>query len=377
VAVVGAAVVLCAAFAAAALAASTNFDEPATSPESAGDSPLAIASSDFDGDSDQDLAVANFFDDNVTLLRNDGSGDFIEPGTSPEAVPATPAPRAIAAADLDGDGDGDLAVGTDFPGDVTILRSIGSAGNFVERTSSPEATAGAFALAAFDFDGDADPDLVAADPQSGDLTVLRNNGSGNFSERSSSPEPGGDFPTALEAIDYDGDGDRDLAVASQDHPDITILRNNGSGNFSERSSSPESAGDEVDDLVAADQDGDGDQDLAAAGGQELVTVLKNNGSGDFSERNTSPEAAGDLPRSIVAADFDADGDQDLAVGNILSDDITILRNNGSGNFAEAPSSPELVANAVAMVTADFDGDADPDLASADQGGDAARILLSR
>jgi hypothetical protein len=30
-----------------------------------------------------------------------------------------------------------------------------------------------------------------------------------------------------------------------------------------------------------------------------------------------------------------------------------------------------------MVTADFDGDADPDLASADQGGDAARILLSR
>jgi FG-GAP repeat len=57
-----------------------------------------------------------------------------------------------------------------------------------------------------------------------------------------------------------------------------------------------------------------------------------------------------LPRSIVAADFDADGDQDLAVGNILSDDITILRNNGSGNFAEAPSSPELVANAVAMVT---------------------------
>jgi FG-GAP-like repeat len=84
-----------------------------------------------------------------------------------------------------------------------------------------------------------------------------------------------------------------------------------------------------------------------------------------------------LPRSIVAADFDADGDQDLAVGNILSDDITILRNNGSGYLAEAPSSPEVVANAVAMVTADFDGDTDPDLASADQGGDAARILLSR
>jgi hypothetical protein len=376
-ALVAAALVLCAALATAALAASTNFDEPASSPEPAGDAPLAIATADFDGDSDQDLALANFFDDDVTVLRNDGSGDFVEPGTSPEAVPATQAPRSIAAADFDGDGDGDLAVGNDFPADVTILRSVGSAGNFTERSSSPEATSGAFALTAFDFDGDGDPDLAAADPQSGDITILRNNGSGNFSERSSSPEAGGVMPTTLEAADLDGDGDQDLVAGSQNSFDITILRNNGSGNFSERSSSPEPTGDEVDDLVAADQDGDGDQDLAAAGGQELVSVLQNNGSGNFSERSSSPEAAGDLPTSIVAADFDADGDQDLAVGNFVSDDATILRNNGSGNFAEPSTSPEFFPNAAAMVTADLDGDGDPDLAGTDSGGDAARILLNR
>ena len=74
VALAGTALALCATLVTVALAASTDFEEPATSPEAAGDLPIAIAAGDFDADSDVDLATANFFGDNVTVLRNKGDG---------------------------------------------------------------------------------------------------------------------------------------------------------------------------------------------------------------------------------------------------------------------------------------------------------------
>jgi FG-GAP-like repeat len=77
-------------FAATALAASLDFFEPASSPEAAGDAPQSVAAADLDGDGDQDLAVANLFSDNVTILRNTGSGNFRQPASSPVAAGDVP-----------------------------------------------------------------------------------------------------------------------------------------------------------------------------------------------------------------------------------------------------------------------------------------------
>jgi len=42
----------------------------------AGDGPCSIFSADLDGDGDLDLAVANFFSDNVSILKNNGDGTY-------------------------------------------------------------------------------------------------------------------------------------------------------------------------------------------------------------------------------------------------------------------------------------------------------------
>ena len=68
----------------AALAASTDFLEPASSPETAGMTPVAVAAADLDGDADADLAVATLGSDDVTILKNNGAGNFFEPTPSPE-----------------------------------------------------------------------------------------------------------------------------------------------------------------------------------------------------------------------------------------------------------------------------------------------------
>ena len=372
-----AAVVFCGALAGAALAASTDFGEPRSSPEATGAGPRSIATADVDGDGDQDLAVANYLSNNVTILKNSGAGNFFQRAPSPEAVGDRP--MSLAAADLDGDGDRDLAVANESSDNVTILRNNG-VGNFGQPASSPEAAGGVpISIVAADLDGDGDRDLAVANLGSGDVTILKNNGTGNFFEPDSSPEAAGSGPFSVAAADLDGDADQDLAVANADSGNVTILRNNGAGNFGEPATSPEAAGAVPFSVAAADLDGDGAQDLAVANeGSDDVTILRNLGAGNFAQPATSPEAAGAVPFSVAAADLDGDGAQDLAVANEGSRNVTILRNLGAGNFVEPATSPERAGAAPSSIlAADLDGDADRDLAVANFNSNNVTILRNR
>ncbi len=381
-ALVPAALVSAAALVSGALAASTNFTEVGSSPVGAGDGPLAITAADFDGDGDPDLAVANNASANVTILRNSGAGGFAELSSSPEA--AGTSARSIAAADVDGDGDQDLAV-TTVPASVTILLNVAELGpaNFGEPSTSPEPVGGnQSSLTAADLDGDVDADLAVASGTADNVTILRNVGAGNFSP--SAPVTVGDMPHAITAADLDGDGDRDLATANFDSNDVTILRNKGAGGFSAAPTSPETVGIDPAALAAADLDGDGDRDLVVANQtSDTLTVLRNGGTGDFKQPATSPEPAGEAPFAVAAADFDLDGDQDLAVANAFAavlgtPNVTILRNNGVGNFGPAATSPEVAGGIPAALTAtDFDADGDRDLAVANAGTDNVTILRNK
>src|SRR5262245_40466440 len=72
----------------------------------AGRSPDSVAIGDLDGDGDEDLAVANYYGDDVSVLLNEGRGTFATQVT----YPVGDGPTAVSIADLDGDGDRDLAV---------------------------------------------------------------------------------------------------------------------------------------------------------------------------------------------------------------------------------------------------------------------------
>jgi hypothetical protein len=65
-----------------------------------------VAVADLDGDDDVDLAVANTYSDDVSVLLNNGDGTF----AAEFAYWSCDEPDALAAADLDGDLDVDLAI---------------------------------------------------------------------------------------------------------------------------------------------------------------------------------------------------------------------------------------------------------------------------
>jgi hypothetical protein len=109
---------------------------------------------------------------------------------------------------------------------------------------------------------------------------------------------------------------------------------NGDGSFQTARSFP--VGINPWSVAVADFDGDGHVDLALAGGS--VRVLRGSGDGSF---QTPPISyiAGISPVAVAVADFNGKGLPDLAVANYVSNDVSILLNDGSRPGPNPPPGP--------------------------------------
>lgn len=370
---------ICAAiFGLLALAAQAqDFCIEASTSYATGSSPEAVAAADLNGDGHTDLIVANYgsYPDtgSVSVLIGNGDGTFASAANYVTGY----GPQAVSAADIDGDGDRDLVVAclgnpndhSAHPGGVTILNNNGNgtfaAGVYHDAGSRPNS------VIAADLSGDGDIDLAVTNYDSGMVSILVNNGNGNFS--SPLGYPTGAQPSSVVAVDLDADGDTDLAVANLGCC-VSILKNNGDGTFASAANYLQYGLCFPSSVFADDLDGDGDLDLAVACyyyDYSGVSVLRNNGDGDFS--TAQGFAAGSFPRSsVIAADFTGDGNFDLAVGS--GSGISVLENTGGGTFG-APTSYGVVGGPTSVIAADFDEDGSFDLAATSRG--AVSVLINK
>ncbi len=167
-------------------------------------------------------------------------------------------------------------------------------------------------------------------------------------------------PLAMAAGDVDGDGLVDLVVTRTDLDEVAILFGNGDGSFLEPPSvydmdpaqNPRS-------LLLADFNGDRHLDIITANElSDNVTVMLNDGTGVFSPPVESP--VGSFPAEVAVGDFDRDGKLDVATASQEDDTVTILLGNGDGTFKEGTAIP-VGAEPSSLVAVDLDGDGFIDL----------------
>lgn len=320
--------------------------------------PLFAEPADLNGDGLVDLAVTlagHSSDDALALYLNDGDGHFV----ASTRISMDNQPYVVRALDLDADDDADLVVNiyperiSENP-QVIILRNLGS-GDFIQEDPISNVMPAQIMLAK-DVDLDGDLDIVLAEGGDHGMQILRNDVSHLTVEPRMQWGPSVSF---LDFNDFNGDGNQDLLLPSGPNKGVALLSGSPEG-FTETATFIENEA--VESVVSGDFDNDGDVDFAAThppvqhAFQSHLTLFLNAGDGRFAEPERIP--TGNYGHHAMAGDLNDDGITDVAV--ITEDGVSVLLADSAGLRFASTYHAGTQFYPMCLAAADFDGNGTED-----------------
>jgi len=391
----------------------------------AGVNPTGIAVADVNRDGDLDVLSADKGSGTVSVLWGEGDG------TLRPAYHAAPMPEFLEHGDLDEDGLQDL-VAASHNGTITTLRGLGN-GRFAPGVTV-ETGLSVTGLLLRDMNGDGHLDAVASGgPIAGGRLITRlGDGHGAFGASVTTTLPDG--VQGFDVGDVDEDGRLDVVAFDEENTQLLIEHGNGDGSFSLINTIQgggstngmgrcvlvrqfvgashldlfvvanvpgfftgqllrlEGHGDGtfgapltvdtfsfLDEITAADMDGDGDLDIVgvAQAPDSNSYILANQSIPSF--WGAKAFGAGESPHAPTVADVDGDGMLDVLTADAhfgTGGTVSFMHGFGNGSLA-VPQQVVVGDFPDALAVADFDGDAHLDVAVAAGGPDAIEVLVNQ
>jgi len=222
--------------------------------------------------------------------------------------------------------------------------------------------------------GDSNPGFVVTNFTDNTYSVFNGNGDGTFREVSGSPfalPSTASGPVALNIADFNGDGYPDLAIVNQTTQNVTILKGNGDGTFTEFPNSPLTVGKTPVSIASGTLSGSTGPGLAIVNqADNSLSVYMGNGDGTFVQAQQSPLTTDSTPTGVVMSDFTQDSSGGIAVANTGAGTVTIFVDVGSGLFTNALE-PGAGTSPTAIVSGAFTNSTFPDLAVTNNISDSA------
>ncbi|MBK5212097.1 MAG: T9SS type A sorting domain-containing protein [Flavobacteriaceae bacterium] len=232
-----------------------------------------------------------------------------------------------------------------------------------------ETASGAYAA---DIDGDGDKDIITS-CRSGNFHIAwfeNLDGLGNFGIPNIIETNLFDQSYSIYSADLDNDSDFDVITTAASADRVLWYENiDGLGSFGPQKVITGNA-DGAFSAIAADLDGDGDNDVISASNFSGLAWYENlDGQGNFSTTKIIDNNI-TSSRSVVAADLDGDGDLDVVGNGNAPNTVRIFwyeNLDGLGNFGPLRVIRDFSVYANVIFVADADGDGDMDVFSASPG----------
>ncbi|MBI4603912.1 MAG: VCBS repeat-containing protein [Planctomycetes bacterium] len=331
-------------------------------------SPVTVTAGDVDGDGRRDLIAGNGAGGIAVLLQDPAD----RTGWRRSSMTVGLSVFMVRAVDLDGDGHDEVLV-ADTATTAYLIRNV--RGQLARPEPLEEARSSRWVTAG-DWNNDGLLDVATANFGGATVSVYAGDGTGGLTFLKNY---GIGEPHAVEGVDHDGDGDRDLMVGHGDQG-IRAFEGKGDGSFVARNvlrGIPPCARY----VFAADFDRDGKGDLAltclrgtAQGVIANTVAATSNGDGSF--RQTLDLLTSDIATAAVS-DLNGDGHQDLAVVSAQSSILSVLPGSGDGGFrAEVPFGATGAGPAF-LIASDLDADGRADVVSADAGSSTLTVFWGR
>jgi len=247
-----------------------------------------------------------------------------------------PAPFSATAADVNGDGKPDLIVANFNGNNVSVLLNTTAPGEATPSFATQKTFGtggGPLFVTAADVNGDGKPDLIVPNSNDNTVSVLLNTtapGAVTPSFAAQHTFATASFPEAVTVVDVNGDGKPDLVVANYANTNLSVLLNTtpaGAATPSFNAQLPFPTGSGPISVIAADVNGDGKPDLIVANfGGNYVSVLLNTaapGAAIPSFAANQAFATGGHPASVTAIDVNGDGKPDVITANNKDFDNTV------------------------------------------------------
>ena len=329
---------------------------------------LAVADFNKDGKLDLVTSINGPFNagSSVSVMLGNGDGTF----SAPLLIAANQAPGQLAVADFNGDGNPDWIAASTTGRFATL--ALGNGDGTLEAGVNYALGGAPNGVAVADMNNDGKLDVIAVDATSGDVRVLFGKGDGTFKPAVITAVPGA--AAGIPTGDFNNDGKMDVVIGNSTGAsprNVTVLLGKGDGTFVAPATFT-TGGSGEGQIVVGDFNGDGKLDIAVVNQSDnTLSILLGNGDGTFQAPKITGALASDGNLgAIAAADFNGDGKLDLAVPDYVGStagQVAILLGNGDGTF-QTPAFLTSHGGSTWPAVGDFNKDGKLDLAVANQFG---------